>query len=131
MNSRIYLQPDAVPTQDDIRTANRIFRHFGKEVTFLQRQDVDFPDITMNRLRWAISNFTNGEEEIVLSKEIIKSPNVIIDFANFDGDEDDSVRLFQELFEANEEIANLVLVKKSEKVEEFAKENQNKAKRKK
>lgn len=131
MNSRIYLQPDAVPTQDDIRTANRIFRHFGKEVTFLQRQDVDFPDITMNRLRWAISNFTNGEEEIVLSKEIIKSPNVIIDFANFDGDEDDSVRLFQELFEANEEIANLVLVKKSEKVEEFAKESQNKAKRKK
>ncbi|MCL2113162.1 MAG: hypothetical protein FWH31_04340 [Streptococcaceae bacterium] len=131
MNSRIYLQPDAVPTQDDIRTANRIFRHFGKEVTFLQRQDVDFPDITMNRLRWAISNFTNGEEETVLSKEIAKSPNVIIDFSNFDGDEGDSVRLFQELFEANEEIANLVLVKKSEQVEEFAKKNQNKARRKK
>jgi hypothetical protein len=86
MNARIYLQPDAIPTQEMIRTANRLFRHFGKEVTFLQQQTTYFPDFTMNRLRWAICSFT-GEASQVFDEALKKAPNLVIDFAEFDGDE--------------------------------------------
>jgi hypothetical protein len=122
MNSRIYLQPDAVPVQDEIRTANRLFRHFEKEVTFLQRSGIADPDITMNRLRWAIIKV--GEN---LSDGLTRSGNLIADLAYLPSVDEKSLRA---AFDENEEIANLLIIQKSETVITLAKEDQTKAKRK-
>ena len=130
MNSRIYLQPDAVPTQDMIRTANRLFRYFGKEVTFLQKLAPHLPDITMNRLRWALINDLSADPEKLISEALLKAPNLVVDFADFAGDETAALTSFQEIFEKEKELPNLVLIKKSEEILELAKEDQSKAKRK-
>lgn len=113
MNSRIYLQPDALPTQDEIRTANRLFRHFGKEVTFLQQQEADFPDITMNRLRWALMKPKES-----LKEAAHRSGNVVADLSNFPADK---ARLTEE-FEGLEEATNLVIIDAKEIVIELKKE---------
>ena len=137
MNSRIYLQPDALPTQEMIKTANRLFRHFGKEVTFLQQPvELDaaakFADITMNRLRWALSNLTelskNPEAEFARLSE--KAGNVVVDLVDFAGDAAAVVAAVKTAFEADDQVANLVVITPPEEVEMLAKEDQAAAKRK-
>ncbi|MDR0297581.1 MAG: hypothetical protein LBI11_02895 [Streptococcaceae bacterium] len=109
--SRIYLQPDAVPTQAMIRTANRLFRHFGKEVTFLTGLELaENPTLTMNRLRWKLISSTDLEttpfENAVLDlTETRESSNVLI----------------KTQFDASSALVNLVVIDKNEKIIEMRK----------
>ena len=129
MNSRIYLQPDAVPTQAMIRTANRLFRHFGKEITFLQQPEnpETFPDITMNRLKWAMADLSPLTEAYEAAAR--KAPNLVLDLT----DVPDAASLkasFTASFEADDSVANLVIIEPGEVITELAKPDQTKSKRK-
>lgn len=132
MNSRIYLQPDAIPTQDMIRTANRLFRHFGKEITFLQQPETgseNSADITMNRLRWALSNLPAPDLSAEYQRLSKKAGNLVIDLTN-SPDNKQTLAHIKALFDKDDQVANLVVITSPENIQEFTKSDQTPAKRK-
>lgn len=114
MQARIYLQPDALPTQDMIITANRLFRHFKKEVTFLNDESKE--DLTMNRLRWAL---LSNERDLAAAAEL--SPNLVADLPQLRATSEE----LKADFELCEQALRLLLIDKDEKIEELLKDRKN------